>query len=60
MRRSSYSEMTYPSQLTGAHMAPQLDPAPLPTFPAGSAGVFSLPGLLPTFLVVSLQEKWLI
>lgn len=39
MTHSSYSEMTYSSQLTGAHMAPQLDAAPLPISPAGSAGV---------------------
>ena len=30
MTHSSYSEMTYSSQLMGAHMAPQLDAAPLP------------------------------
>jgi len=30
MTDSGCSEMTYSSQLTGAHMAPQLDVAPLP------------------------------
>lgn len=30
MTHSSYSEMSYSSQLMGAHMAPQLDAAPLP------------------------------
>lgn len=30
MTHSSYSEMTYSSQLMEAHMAPQLDAAPLP------------------------------
>lgn len=30
MTHSSYSEMTYSSQLMGAHMAPQLNTAPLP------------------------------
>lgn len=29
MTHSSYSEMTYSSQLMGAHMAPQLDAGPL-------------------------------
>lgn len=30
MTHSSYSEMTYSSQLMGTHMAPQLDAAPVP------------------------------
>lgn len=45
MTHSSYSEITYSSQLMGAHMAPQLDAAPLPI---SQLALLEFPPLLPS------------